>query len=271
MSAHSPEASENDTAAPVLTADRGAIRIITVNRPDKLNALNAATLEALHVAFDAAAADASVRVVVLTGAGPKAFVAGADIAEMNALTPVQGRDFSLRGTRMMRRVERMPKPVIAMVNGFALGGGLELAMCCHLRIAADTAKMGQPEINLGLIPGFGGTQRLIRLAGRAATLELCLTGTPIDAKRAHQLGIINRVVPASELETETMKLAGQLAQAAPLALRGMIDCINIGGECGIEEGLEYESAQFGLVFSTNDMREGTSAFLERRKPEFRGE
>lgn len=262
---------ENTTsAAPVSVTDRGAIRVITVNRPDKLNALNAATLDALHAAFDAAAEDAAVRVIVLTGAGPKAFVAGADIAEMNSLSPVQGRDFSLRGTRMMRRVERMPKPVIAMVNGFALGGGLELAMCCHLRIAADSAKVGQPEINLGLIPGFGGTQRLLRLAGRAATLELCLTGAPIDAARALQLGIVNRVVAAGELEAETMKLAEQLAHAAPLALRGMIDCINIGGECGIEEGLEYESAQFGLMFSTQDMREGTLAFLERRKPEFRG-
>lgn len=257
-------------ASPVAIADRGAIRFITVNRPDKLNALNAATLAALHRAFDEAAGDDAVRVVVLTGAGPKAFVAGADIAEMNQLTPVQGRDFSLRGTRMMRRVERMPKPVIAMVNGFALGGGLELAMCCHLRIAADTAKVGQPEINLGLIPGFGGTQRLLRLAGRAATLELCLTGAPIDAARALQLGIVNRVVPAAELEAETMKLAEQLASAAPLALRGMIDCINIGGECGLEEGLEYESVQFGLVFSTQDMREGTAAFLERRKPDFKG-
>jgi enoyl-CoA hydratase len=259
------------TSSPVSIADHGAIRVITVNRPDKLNALNAATLDALHSAFDAAADDPAVRVVVLTGAGPKAFVAGADIAEMNSLTPVQGRDFSLRGTRMMRRVERMPKPVIAMVNGFALGGGLELAMCCHLRIASDGAKVGQPEINLGLIPGFGGTQRLLRLAGRAATFELCLTGTPIDATRALQLGIVNRVVPAAELEAETMKLAEQLANAAPLALRGMIDCVYIGGECGLEEGLEYESAQFGLVFSTQDMREGTAAFLERRKPVFKGE
>src|SRR5688572_8715472 len=263
-----------ETKAPdnsVSTADHGAVRVITVNRPDKLNALNAATLDALHAAFDAAAGEAAVRVVVLTGAGAKAFVAGADIAEMNSLTPVQGRDFSLRGTRMMRRVERMTKPVIAMVNGFALGGGLELAMCCHLRVAADTARLGQPEINLGLIPGFGGTQRLLRLAGRAATLELCLVGAPIDAQRAQQLGIVNRVVPASELEAQTMALAEQLASSAPLALRGMIDCVNIGGECGIEEGLEYESAQFGLMFSTQDMREGTTAFLERRKPAFRGE
>lgn len=254
----------------LLRADHGPVRLLTVNRPDKLNALNVATLDALHRAFDEAADDPSVRAVVLTGSGAKAFVAGADIAEMNSLTPVQGRDFSLRGQRMMRRVEKMPKPVIAMLNGFALGGGLELAMCCHLRIAADTAKVGQPEINLGLIPGFGGSQRLLRLAGRPAALELCLTGAPIDAARALQLGIVNRVVPASELETETMKLAEQLASAAPLALRGILDCINVGGECGIEEGLEYESAQFGLAFSTADMREGTSAFLERRKPAFKG-
>ncbi|MEO6227273.1 MAG: enoyl-CoA hydratase-related protein [Thermomonas sp.] len=254
----------------LLIHDADDVRTIHVNRPDKLNALNAATLDALDCAFADAASNDSVRVVVLTGSGPKAFVAGADISEMNGLTPVQGRDFSLRGTRMMRRVEKMPKPVIAMINGYAFGGGLELAMCCHLRIAADTAKVGQPEINLGLIPGFGGTQRLLRLCGRAATLELCLTGAPITAERALQLGVVNRVVPAAELEAETMKLAGQLANAAPLALRGMLDCVNIGGECGIEEGLEYESAQFGLVFSTDDMREGTSAFLEKRKPTFTG-
>lgn len=258
------------TESPLLITDRGAVRQITVNRPDKLNALNAATLNALLDAFSQAAETPSVRAVVLTGAGPKAFVAGADISEMNGLTPVQGRDFSLRGQRLMRRIEKMPKPVIAMINGFALGGGLELAMGCHLRLAADTAKIGQPEINLGLIPGFGGTQRLLRLAGRAATLELCLVGTPIDAARAFDLGIVNRVIPAAELETETFKLADQLANAAPLALRGVLDCITVGGECGIEEGLEYETAQFGLMFATQDMREGTSAFLERRKPAFSG-
>ena len=258
-------------STPVLQIDtHHGIRTVTINRPDKLNALNAATLDALDAAFANAAADDSVRVVVLTGAGPKAFVAGADIAEMNTLSPVQGRDFSLRGTRMMRRVEKLNKPVIAMINGFALGGGLELAMCCHLRIAADSAKLGQPEINLGLIPGFGGSQRLLRLCGRAATLELCLTGAPINAERALQLGIVNRVVPAAELEAETTKLATQLANTAPLALRGMIDCVNVGSECGLEEGLEYESAQFGLMFATDDMREGTGAFLEKRKPSFHG-
>ena len=258
------------TESPLLVADHGAVRTITIHRPERLNALDSATLDALQAAADAAADDPAVRVVVLTGAGPKAFVAGADIAEMSGLTPAQGRDFSLRGQRMMRRFETLPKPVIAMVNGFALGGGLELAMCCHLRIAADTAKVGQPEVNLGLIPGFGGTQRLLRLAGRPATLELCLTGAPIDAARALQLGIVNRVVPAAELEAETMKLANQLAEAAPLALRGILDCVNVGGDCAIDEGLQYEAAQFGLVFSTEDMREGTAAFLHKRKPVFHG-
>lgn len=254
--------------APVSIHTRDAIRTLTVQRPEKLNALNRQTLETLDRAFTEAAADSEVRVVVLTGAGPKAFVAGADISEMNALTPVQGRDFSLLGQQLMRRIERLPKPVIAMVNGFALGGGLELAMACHLRIAADSAKLGQPEVNLGLIPGFGGTQRLLRLTGRAAALELCLLGSPIDAQRALQLGLVNRVVAAADLESETQALATQLANAAPLALRGILDTINVGGECAIGEGLEYESAQFGLMFATEDMREGTTAFLERRKPTF---
>ena len=254
----------------VLVTDADGIRRITVNRPDKLNALNAATLDALQAAFDAAATDDAVRVVVLTGAGPKAFVAGADIAEMADLRPTEGRDFSLRGQRLMRSIETLPKPVVAMVNGFALGGGLELAMGCHLRIAADTAKVGQPEIGLRLIPGFGGSQRLLRLAGRAATLELCLLGAPVTAERALQLGIVNRVVPAAELEAETLKVATQLAASAPLALRATLDVVNIGGECGIEEGLQYETAQFGLMFATDDMREGTRAFMERRKPTFTG-
>lgn len=257
------------SGAPVVTDTQDAIRIVTVNRADKLNALNRQTLQALDTAFAEAEADPAIRVVVLTGAGEKAFVAGADIAEMNELTPVQGRDFSQLGQRLMRRIERLSKPVLAMVNGFALGGGLELAMACHLRIAADGARLGQPEINLGLIPGFGGTQRLARLAGRAAALELCLLGTPIDAARALQLGLVNRVVPAAELREATLQLARQLAGAAPLALRGILDAIQVGGESAIEQGLEYETAQFGLLFSSEDMREGTRAFLERRPPLFR--
>ena len=256
------------TASPVLSRDADGVRVLTIDRPDKLNALNRQTLEALDAAFAAAGEDPAVRAVVLTGSGGKAFVAGADIAEMNALTAIEGREFSLLGQRLMRRIERLPKPVIAMVNGYALGGGLELAMACHLRVAADSARLGQPEVNLGLIPGFGGTQRLLRLAGRAATLELCLLGTPIDAARALQLGLVNRVVPAADLESETMKLAAQLASAAPLALRGVLDAVVLGGECGIEEGLQIETAQFALLFASEDMREGTDAFLAKRKPQF---
>ena len=256
------------TASPVLSRDADGVRVLTIDRPDKLNALNRQTLEALDAAFAAAGEDPAVRAVVLTGSGGKAFVAGADIAEMNALTAIEGREFSLLGQRLMRRIERLPKPVVAMVNGYALGGGLELAMACHLRVAADSARLGQPEVNLGLIPGFGGTQRLLRLAGRAATLELCLLGTPIDAARALQLGLVNRVVPAADLESETMKLAAQLASAAPLARRGGLDAVVLGGECGIEEGLQFETAQFALLFASEDMREGTDAFLAKRKPQF---
>ncbi len=255
--------------AVVLISTERAVRTITVNRPDKLNALNRQTLEALDQAFAEARADPEVRVVILTGAGTKAFVAGADIAEMNGLTAIEGHAFGQLGQRLMQRIERTPKPVIAMVNGYALGGGLELAMACHLRVAADTAKVGQPEINLGLIPGFGGTQRLLRLAGRAAALELCLLGEPIDATRAQQLGVVNRVVPAAELAEQVQSIAERLAASAPLALRGILDSVLSGGECALEQGLEYESGQFGLLFASEDMREGTQAFLERRKPLFK--
>ena len=254
----------------LIVEDRGAIRVITVNRADKLNALNEMTLTELDAAFAAAAEAAGVRVVVLTGAGPKAFVAGADIEQMATLSPIQARDFSRLGQGLMRRIEGLGKPVIAMVNGFALGGGMELAMACHLRIASDNAKLGQPEINLGLIPGFGGTQRLLRLAGRSAALELCLLGQAIDAQRALALNLVTRVFPLAELDAETMKLASQLAVAAPQALRGILDAITIGGEAGLEAGLDYESQCFALAFSTADMKEGTSAFLARRKAEFTG-
>ena len=254
----------------LLSADHDTVRVLTVNRPDKLNALDLATLQALDAAFAAAAAEPAVRVVVLTGAGAKAFVAGADIAGMATLTAAAARDFSLAGQRMMRRIERMPKPVVAAVNGFALGGGLELAMACHLRIAADSARLGLPEVGLGLLPGFGGTQRLPRLVGRAAALELALTGKPVDAARALALGLVNRVVPAAELAAEAMAFAAALAGNAPLAMRAILDAVAVGGECAIDDGLEYESAQFGLAFATDDAREGMQAFLERRKPEFAG-
>ncbi len=254
----------------LLIDDRGAVRWITLNRPDKLNALNAETIEDLHAAFAAAADAAAIRVVVLTGAGPKAFVAGADIAQMQGQSPVQARDFSRRGQQLMSRIEQLGKPVIAMVNGFALGGGLELAMACHLRLASETAKLGQPEVNLGLIPGFGGTQRLVRLCGRGVALELCLLGQPIDARRAQAVNLVTSVYAADALEAETTALAGRLASAAPLALRGVLDCVLTGADSPLSTGLEFETQAFAVCFATDDMREGTSAFLERRKPDFQG-
>lgn len=254
----------------LLTEDRGAVRQIVLNRPDKLNALNKATLEALHVAFDAAAADAAVRAIVLRGAGEKAFVAGADIGELAALSPVEALAFSRLGQQLMLKIEHLGKPVIALLQGFALGGGFELAMACHLRIAGEKAKIGQPEIKLGLLPGFGGTQRLLRLAGRSAALELCLVGEPIDAQRAHAIGLVTRVVAQDQLEAETLALAERLAASAPHALRGVLDAVIVGGECGLQQGLDYESQAFAVCVSTEDMREGTKAFLERRPAQFAG-
>jgi enoyl-CoA hydratase len=254
----------------LLSEDRGAIRRLTINRPDKLNALDRETLGELDLAFAQASADDAVRVVILQGAGEKAFVAGADIAELASLSPVQARDFSRAGQNMMLRVEHLGKPVIAQIGGFALGGGMELAMCCHLRVASSKARFGQPEINLGVLPGFGGTQRLLRLAGRGAALELCLTGAQIDAARAHALGLVTRVVAPEALEAETLALAEQLAAAAPQALRGILDAVIIGGECGLQQGLDYETQAFAVCTSTEDMREGTRAFLERRKATFTG-
>ena len=251
-------------------SNRGAVRTITVNRPDKLNALNRETLNELTLAFAQAAQDDAVRAVILTGAGEKAFVAGADIAEMHGYTPAQAQGFSRTGQRLMSAIERLGKPVIARVQGFALGGGMELAMACHLRVASERAKFGQPEINLGLIPGFGGTQRLLRLAGRSAALELCLTGTTITAQRAFELGIVNRLVAPEALDEAVATLAEQLAAAAPLAAAGILDAILQGGETGIDQGLEFETQGFALAFATDDMREGTSAFLEKRKAQFKG-
>lgn len=252
-------------------ANRGAVRTITINRPDKLNALNRETLNELTLAFDQAGQDDAVRAVVLTGAGDKAFVAGADIAQMREFTPAQAKGFSETGQNLMRRIEQLGKPVIARIPGFALGGGMELAMACHLRIASDKAKFGQPEVTLGLVPGFGGTQRLTRLAGRAAALELCLTGAPIKAERAAELGLVNRLVAAEDLDTTVDALADQLACAAPLATAGILDAVLEGAECPVDQGLAYETHHFALAFATDDMREGTSAFLEKRTPEFKGQ
>jgi enoyl-CoA hydratase len=254
----------------LLVADQGAIRRISINRPDKLNALNRETIEELDTAFDQARRDASVRVVVLAGSGEKAFVAGADISELAALSPQQAQEFSRAGQQMMLRVERLGKPVIARIQGFALGGGLELAMCCHLRIASEKARIGQPEIGLGVIPGFGGTQRLVRLAGRGPALELCLLGAQIDGARAYALGIVTRVVAAEKLDEEVDLVATQLASAAPHALAGVLNAVLLGAESSIDVGLDFESQVFALCCATGDMREGTKAFLERRKPVFTG-
>jgi len=254
----------------LLVEDEGAIRTIVVNRPEKLNALNQDTIAELYAAFGQAGSDDTVRVVVLTGAGSKAFIAGADIGELNTATPVQALGFSRRGQALMTRVERLGKPVIASIAGFALGGGMELAMGCHLRIASENAKFGQPEINLGIMPGFGGTQRLTRLAGRGAALELCLLGENITAQRALELGVIHRVVAADQLTDTVNTIAAQLAASAPHALRGILDAIVVGAECAIDVGLDYESQAFAVCVSTEDMREGTSAFLARRKAAFTG-
>ena len=251
--------------------DRGAVRRITIHRPEKLNALNRETIEELDVAFAGAKADTSIRAVVLTGSGEKAFVAGADIGELASLTPLQAQEFSRRGQKTFLNIERLGKPVIARIHGFALGGGMELAMACHFRIAGDRAKFGQPEINLGVIPGFGGTQRLLRLAGRTAATELCLLGSQIDAQRALALRIVTRVVESEKLDEEVDALANHLAASAPHAIAGILDALLIGGECGIDAGLEFETQAFSLCCATADMREGTKAFLERRKPIFKGE
>jgi enoyl-CoA hydratase len=254
----------------LLTSDREAVRTITVNRPDKLNALNQETIAELTMAFRQAAMDDGVRVVILAGAGEKAFVAGADISEMTAWSPVRAQAASRAGQDLMLAVERLGKPVIGKIQGYALGGGMELAMACHIRVASEKARFGQPEIGLGLIPGFGGTQRLTRLAGRGAALELCLLGQQIDAARAERLGIVARVVPAAELDATVEAMADQLAAAAPLALKGILEAVIEGGECAIDQGLAFETQGFAIAFSTDDMREGTSAFLERRKASFKG-
>jgi enoyl-CoA hydratase len=248
----------------------GAVSIVTIHRPAVLNALNAATLTELSAAIDDAARDESGRVIVLTGAGEKSFVAGADINELARQTPITGREHARHGQALFSRIERLPKPVIAAVNGFALGGGCELAMACTFRIAADSAKFGQPEINLGLIPGYAGSQRLPRLVGRGRALELLLLGHQISAEEAWRIGLVNRVVPAAKLMEDTRALAHSLAAKAPVAVRYILDAVSGGLEMSFADAQDYEATLFGLVSTTDDMREGTRAFLEKRKPSFTG-
>src|SRR5262245_46109325 len=254
-----------------LIVDRdGAVSILTINRPKVLNALNGPTLDELATAIDESRRDDSVRVIVLTGSGDRAFVAGADINELAVQTPVGGREHARKGQALFDRIERLGKPVIAAVNGFALGGGCELAMACTIRLAADSAKFGQPEINLGLIPGYAGSQRLPRLVGRGRALELLLTGNPIAADEAFRIGLVNRVVPAAQLLTEAKSLAQLLAGKAPVASRYILDAVAGGLDMSFADAQTYEATLFGLVASTEDMREGTRAFLEKRKPVFTG-
>jgi enoyl-CoA hydratase/carnithine racemase len=248
-----------------------AVAVLTVNRPKVLNALNTQTLDELRRAILEVKHDAAVRVVILTGAGEKSFIAGADINELATQTPVTGREHAIAGQHVLDLIEHLGKPVIAAINGYALGGGCELAMACTIRIAADTAKLGQPEINLGLIPGYAGTQRLARLVGRGRALELLLTGDQITAQEAHRLGLVNRVVAAADVMAEAKTLAAALAAKAPVALRYILEAVHKGLEMPFPQAQIFEATLFGLVASTQDMREGTTAFLEKRKPEFKGQ
>ena len=248
----------------------GAVAILTINRPQVLNALNTPTTDELRTAMLALKHDAAVRVIVITGAGDKAFVAGADINELAAQKPVQGKEHALRGQHVFDLIENLGKPVIAAVNGYALGGGCELAMACTLRVAADSAKLGQPEINLGIIPGYGGTQRLARLVGKGVALDIILTGRQVTADEALRIGLVNRVYPAAELMAETRTLAAELAAKAPVAMQYIMEAVNRGLDMSLDKAQFLEATLFGLVASTDDMREGTKAFLEKRKPQFKG-
>ena len=248
----------------------GAVAVLTINRPQVLNALNTPTVDALRRAVLELKHDPAIRVVILTGAGEKAFVAGADINELAVQRPVDGKEYALRGQHVLDLIENMGKPVVAAINGFALGGGCELALACTLRLAADTARLGQPEINLGIIPGYAGTQRLARLVGKGAALDLLLSGRHVTAAEALQIGLVNRVVPAIELMTEARKLASELAAKPPIAMRYIIEAVNRGLEMPLDKGQFLEATLFGLVASTDDMREGTAAFLEKRKADFKG-
>jgi enoyl-CoA hydratase len=254
-----------------LIVDRqGAVVTLTLNRPEVRNALDGRTLDDLRRAMLAMKHDEGVRAVVLTGAGSKAFAAGADIREIAGLTPDAARDFALRGQHVFDLIEGLGKPVVAAINGYALGGGCELAMACTIRLAADTAVLGQPEIDLGLIPGYGGTQRLPRLIGSGRALELLLTGARVSAAEAHRLGLVNEVVPAADLMSRAAALAATLASKPPLAAKYILDAVHRGMGMPMSEAQRLEAVLFGLVSSSEDMREGTTAFLEKRQPAFKG-
>ncbi len=246
------------------------VALLTVSRPEKLNAMNSETLSELEGAFSHLGADPAIGAVIITGAGEKAFVAGADIQELARETATTGHRTALRGQSIFRRIETLGKPVIAAINGFALGGGLELALSCHVRVAAEGAKLGLPEVTLGAIPGYGGTQRLSRLLGRGRAYEMILTGDPLDAAEAFRIGLVNRVVPKESLLETADALARRMVRNGPLALRHALLAIDQGLEADLEKGLLLEATLFGILCGTEDLREGMNAFLEKRKAVFRG-
>ncbi len=250
-------------------SDSGGVRRITINRPEKLNALNAGTLAELDQAISGIEADDAIDAVVITGAGDKAFVAGADISELATLGPVEAKEFALRGQAVFSRLERLTKPVLAAVNGFALGGGCELAMACHIRVASTNAVFGQPEVKLGLIPGYGGSQRLPRLVGRGRALELLLTGRNVKADEAQRIGLANLVCGPDELESSVAEILSAILANGPLAVSHCLEAVNAGLDMGLDDACLLEATLFGVGAASDQMREGTTAFLERRKPVFR--
>ena len=248
----------------------GGIVLVTVNRPDKLNALSGAVVAELKDIAGRIASDRSVHAAIVTGAGEKAFVAGADINELAVLSPFEAREYAVRGQAAFRALETCGKPTVAAVNGFALGGGLELAMACSVRFASENAKLGQPEVKLGIIPGYGGTQRLPRLVGRGRALDLLLSGEPVTAAEAHRIGLVNAVVPQAELLNYSRAWLAKVLANGPLALGLVLEAVDVGLDSSLDAGLRFEAAAFGVSAATEDRREGTRAFLEKRKAVFAG-
>jgi enoyl-CoA hydratase/carnithine racemase len=249
---------------------RNQTAYITITRPKVLNALNSDTIAELHSAFSIVKDDADIRVSILTGEGEKAFIAGADINELATQGPVEGKEYAQRGQAVLDLIENCGKPVIACVNGFALGGGCEVAMACTLRLASENAKFGQPEVKLGIIPGYGGTQRLPRLVGKGRALQVLLSGEMISAQEAYRIGLVNEVVPLAELITRAEALAAKIMANGPLACQYVIEAVNKGMEMTLQEGLFLEASLFGVCCATEDKNEGTKAFLEKRAPQFKG-
>ena len=259
----------SQTYESILVERRERVAIITINRPEKRNALNIQTRAEGAAALNELGADDNIRVVVITGAGDKAFIAGADIGEFAGRTSITQRDVMM-GRSLFTAIDTFPKPVIAMINGYCLGGGCELALACDIRIASETASFGQPEINLGIIPGGGGTQRLTRLVGEGKAMEMILTGEIIDAATAFSIGLVNHVVPATHLEAKTMEIANRIAEKSPIALQLAKEAVKLASRSNLDEGLRREVDLFALCFSTEDKNEGVNAFLEKRKPAFTG-